>query len=89
MTAAFSCFGIWGPKAREILQPAGPHLAALLVGAGQDLDPVYRRVLDPMLTLAYAAACTRTIRLGVYAAQESAWAPLAVGQGAVWVPVTR
>lgn len=37
----------------------------LLVGAGQDLDPVYRRVLDPMLTLAYAAACTRTIRLGV------------------------
>jgi YVTN family beta-propeller protein len=31
----------------------------------------------------------RTIRLGVYAAQESAWAPVAVGQGAVWVPVTR
>jgi YVTN family beta-propeller protein len=31
----------------------------------------------------------RTIRLGVYAAQESNWAPLAVGQGAVWVPVTR
>jgi YVTN family beta-propeller protein len=31
----------------------------------------------------------RTIRLGVYAAQESDSAPLAVGQGAVWVPVTR
>lgn len=31
----------------------------------------------------------RTIRLGVYAAQVNAWAPLAVGQGAVWLPVTR
>ncbi len=37
----------------------------LLVGAGQDLAPVYQRVLDPMLTLAYAAARTHTIRLGV------------------------
>ncbi len=37
----------------------------LLVGTEQDLAPVYRRVLDPMLTLAYAAACTRTLRLGV------------------------
>jgi YVTN family beta-propeller protein len=31
----------------------------------------------------------RTIRLGVYAAQQNVWAPIAVGQGAVWVPVTR
>lgn len=31
----------------------------------------------------------RTIRLGVYAAQQDVSAPLAVGQGAVWVPVTR
>jgi probable F420-dependent oxidoreductase len=37
----------------------------LLVGAGQELDPVYRSVLDPMLTLAYAAARTSRIRLGV------------------------
>jgi probable F420-dependent oxidoreductase len=37
----------------------------LLAGVGQDLDPVYRSVLDPMLTLAYAAARTRTIELGV------------------------
>jgi probable F420-dependent oxidoreductase len=37
----------------------------LLVGTGQDLDPVYRSVLDPMLTLAYAAARTSRIRLGV------------------------
>jgi probable F420-dependent oxidoreductase len=37
----------------------------LLVGAGQDLAPVYQSVLDPLLTLAYAAARTTTIRLGV------------------------
>ena len=37
----------------------------LLVGTDQDLAPVYHQVLDPMLTLAYAAARTHTIRLGV------------------------
>ncbi|MET0425606.1 MAG: TIGR03619 family F420-dependent LLM class oxidoreductase [Actinoplanes sp.] len=37
----------------------------LLVGADQDLAPVYRSVLDPMLALTYAAARTSTIRLGV------------------------
>ena len=37
----------------------------LLVGADQDLAPVYRSVLDPMLALTYAAARTTAIRLGV------------------------
>ena len=37
----------------------------LLVGTDQDLAPVYRSVLDPLLTLTYAAAHTTTIRLGV------------------------
>jgi probable F420-dependent oxidoreductase len=37
----------------------------LLVGADDDLAPVYRSVLDPMLALAYAAARTSRIRLGV------------------------
>jgi probable F420-dependent oxidoreductase len=37
----------------------------LLVGADQDLAPVYRSVLDPMLALTYAAARTTQIRLGV------------------------
>ncbi|GAB1642074.1 LLM class flavin-dependent oxidoreductase [Krasilnikovia sp. MM14-A1259] len=37
----------------------------LLVRTGQDLDPVYRSVLDPLLTLTYAAARTDRIRLGV------------------------
>jgi probable F420-dependent oxidoreductase len=37
----------------------------LLVGVGQELDPVYRSVLDPLLTLTYAAAYTSRIRLGV------------------------
>ncbi|HEV7899998.1 MAG TPA: TIGR03619 family F420-dependent LLM class oxidoreductase [Planosporangium sp.] len=37
----------------------------LLVGADQDLAPVYRSVLDPLVSLAYAAAHTARIRLGV------------------------
>ncbi|MEV4636884.1 TIGR03619 family F420-dependent LLM class oxidoreductase [Actinoplanes sp. NPDC049548] len=37
----------------------------LLAGQGQDLAPVYRSVLDPLLTLTYAAARTTDIRLGV------------------------
>ncbi|BFU43422.1 TIGR03619 family F420-dependent LLM class oxidoreductase [Krasilnikovia sp. MM14-A1004] len=37
----------------------------LLVGRDQDLAPVYRSVLDPLLALTYAAARTDRIRLGV------------------------
>ncbi|MEU7904537.1 TIGR03619 family F420-dependent LLM class oxidoreductase [Actinoplanes sp. NPDC049118] len=37
----------------------------LLVGSDQDLAPVYRSVLDPLLALTYAAARTTQIRLGV------------------------
>jgi probable F420-dependent oxidoreductase len=37
----------------------------LLEGQGQNLAPVYKSVLDPMLALTYAAARTTTIRLGV------------------------
>jgi probable F420-dependent oxidoreductase len=37
----------------------------LLVAAGEEVAPVYRSVLDPLLALAYAAARTESIRLGV------------------------
>lgn len=37
----------------------------LLVGRDQHLDPVYRSVLDPLIALAYAAATTSRVRLGV------------------------
>jgi probable F420-dependent oxidoreductase len=37
----------------------------LLVGVEQQMLPVYRSVLDPMLALTWAAARTSTIRLGV------------------------
>src|SRR5256714_8498338 len=37
----------------------------LLVAADQQLDPVYRSVLDPLVSLAFAAARTVRIRLGV------------------------
>lgn len=37
----------------------------LLVAEGHELAPVYRSVLDPIVSLAYAAASTSRIRLGV------------------------
>ncbi|MEV6931125.1 TIGR03619 family F420-dependent LLM class oxidoreductase [Dactylosporangium sp. NPDC051485] len=37
----------------------------LLVDAGQQLEPVYRSVLDPLVALGYAAALTERVRLGV------------------------
>lgn len=37
----------------------------LLVPEGSDMQPVYQSVLDPMAALAYAAAATSAIRLGV------------------------
>jgi probable F420-dependent oxidoreductase len=37
----------------------------VLVGADQQLDPVYRSVLDPLVSLTFAAAHTTRIRLGV------------------------
>ena len=37
----------------------------LLVGTDQQLDPVYRSVLDALVSLAFAAAHTTRIRLGV------------------------
>lgn len=40
-------------------------LQRLLVGADQDLPPVYHSVLDPITALAFAAARTSRIRLGV------------------------
>jgi probable F420-dependent oxidoreductase len=50
-------------------QDAGYHslwsFQRLLVPAGSSLEPVYRSVLDPMAALAFAAAVTNRIRLGV------------------------
>ena len=37
----------------------------LLVGADQQLDPVYRSVMDPLVALGFAAAITNRVRLGV------------------------
>jgi probable F420-dependent oxidoreductase len=37
----------------------------LLIPEGSSIEPVYHSVLDPMAALAYAAAVTSTIRLGV------------------------
>lgn len=66
--------GAWGEpgslgRIAELAEGLGYHglwtFQRLLVGADQRLQPVYHGVLDPMLALAYAAARTSRIRLGV------------------------
>lgn len=52
-------------RAEELGYHALWSFQRLLVGAGQELAPVYRSVLDPMLALTWAAARTTDIRLGV------------------------
>lgn len=52
-------------RAEELGYHALWSFQRLLVGADQDLAPVYRSVLDPLLALTYAAARTTEIRLGV------------------------
>ena len=52
-------------RAEELGYHALWSFQRLLVGRGQELDPVYRSVLDPMLALTWAAARTTDIRLGV------------------------
>ncbi|GAA0798180.1 TIGR03619 family F420-dependent LLM class oxidoreductase [Spirilliplanes yamanashiensis] len=66
--------GAWAQPASvvrvaELAESLGYHsvwtFQRLLVGRDQDLDPVYRSVLDPMTALAYVAARTSRVRLGV------------------------
>ena len=52
-------------RAEELGYHSAWTFQRLLAGAGQELAPVYRSVLDPLLTLTYAAAHTSRIRLGV------------------------
>jgi probable F420-dependent oxidoreductase len=66
--------GVWAGPANiqryaELAEQLGYHslwtFQRLLVGADQELDPVYRSVLDPLVSLAFTAAHTSRIRLGV------------------------
>src|SRR5262245_28273874 len=59
----------------------------LLVGADQQLDPVYRSVLDPMVSLGFAAAHTRRIRLGVAVVNLPFVAPAYLAKQAATVDV--
>jgi probable F420-dependent oxidoreductase len=66
--------GVWATPANlasfaRAAQDAGYHslwsFQRLLIPEGSSMEPVYHSVLDPMAALAYAAAVTSTIRLGV------------------------
>src|SRR5947209_7609751 len=57
--------GRFAVRAEELGYHSVWSFQRLLVGADQQLDPVYRSVLDPVVSLAFAAAHTTRIRLGV------------------------
>ena len=59
----------------------------LLVPTGSDMGPVYRSVLDPMISLGYAAAVTRDIRLGVAVVNHPFVSPLLLAKQAATVDV--
>jgi probable F420-dependent oxidoreductase len=59
----------------------------LLVPDGSDLAPVYRSVLDPMVSLGFAAAVTSTIRLGVAVLNHPFASALLVAKQAATVDV--
>ncbi|GIF18084.1 putative F420-dependent oxidoreductase [Actinoplanes tereljensis] len=57
--------GRFGKLAEELGYHGLWSFQRLLVGVDQELAPVYRSVLDPMVALSYTAALTSRIRLGV------------------------
>jgi probable F420-dependent oxidoreductase len=57
--------GHFAVRAEELGYGALWTFQRVLVGADQEVDPGYRSVFDPLTALAYAAARTSTIRLGV------------------------
>ena len=59
----------------------------LLAPAGTELAPVYRSVLDPMVTLGYLAAATSSIRLGVAVVNHPFISPLLLAKQAATVDV--
>ncbi|HVT69379.1 MAG TPA: TIGR03619 family F420-dependent LLM class oxidoreductase, partial [Trebonia sp.] len=59
----------------------------LLAPAGAKLAPVYRSVLDPMVSLGYLAAATSTIRLGVAVVNHPFASPLLLAKQAATVDV--
>jgi len=62
-------------------------LQRLLVPADTAMAPVYRSVLDPMVSLGYAAAVTSAIRLGVAVVNHPFMSPLLLAKQAATVDV--
>jgi len=61
----------------------------LLIPEGSGMDPVYQSVLDPMATLAYAAAGTSRIRLGVAVVNLPFVSPAYLAKQATTVDIPR
>jgi len=63
--ATAASLGRFAKRAEELGYHGLWSFQRLLVGQEQHLAPVYQSVLDPIVALSYAAACTSRIRLGV------------------------
>src|SRR5487761_194900 len=59
----------------------------LLAPTGANLAPVYKSVLDPMVSLGYLAAATSSIRLGVAVVNHPFQSPLLLAKQAATVDV--
>jgi probable F420-dependent oxidoreductase len=59
----------------------------LLVPEAQEMAPVYRSVLDPLVTLGYTAAVTSTIRLGVAVVNHPFISPVLLAKQAATIDV--
>src|SRR6202034_4840262 len=59
----------------------------LLVPSGSSMAPVYQSVLDPMISLGFAAAVTSSIRLGVAVVNHPFASPLLLAKQAATVDV--
>ncbi|MCM4078383.1 TIGR03619 family F420-dependent LLM class oxidoreductase [Paractinoplanes hotanensis] len=57
--------GVFAQRAEQLGYHGLWSFQRLLAGADQQLPPVYRSVLDPLLALTFAAARTSRVRLGV------------------------
>lgn len=82
-----SNLGSFASRAEELGYESLWTFQRLLVGAGQRMGPAYESVLDPMVALAFAAARTSRIRLGVAVVNAPFLSPVYLAKQAASVDV--
>ncbi len=82
-----SNLGSFASRAEELGYDSLWTFQRLLVGAGQRMGPAYESVLDPMVALAFAAARTSRLRLGVAVVNAPFLSPVYLAKQAASVDV--